>query len=211
MIEEAPSPALNAKEREYVGNLAANLVKKMGYLGVGTIEFLYEDGKFYFMEMNTRLQVEHPITEMITGIDIVREQIRVATGAPLTYKQEDVHFLGHAMECRVNAENPETFIPCPGRITHFHQPGGLGVRVDSAIYEGYKIPPHYDSLIAKIIVHGLTRNECMMRLRRTLEECVISGVETTLPLQQKIIKNNDFINGDYSVKWLEARLKDGDL
>jgi acetyl-CoA carboxylase biotin carboxylase subunit len=207
VIEEAPSPALNADERERVGSLAARTAKLLGYRGVGTMEFLYEDGQFYFIEMNTRLQVEHPVSEMITGVDLVREQIRVATGAPLGYEQSDIRFEGHAIECRINAENPETFTPSPGQIQGFHAPGGLGVRVDSALYTGYRVPPHYDSLIAKLIVHGTTRTECLMRLRRALEEFVIEGVDTTLPLHQMLIQQPDFINGNYDNHWLENLLK----
>lgn len=203
VIEEAPSPALNAEERAFIGGLAAETARKLGYRGVGTMEFLYQDGEFYFIEMNTRLQVEHPITEEISGIDLVREQIRVATGAPLGYGQADIEFQGHAIECRINAEDPETFTPSPGRIDGYHAPGGLGVRVDSAIYDGYRIPPHYDSLIAKLIVRGSTRNECLMRLRRALEEYVIDGVKTTLPLHARLIAEPDFINGDYDIRWLE--------
>ncbi|MFE0757335.1 acetyl-CoA carboxylase biotin carboxylase subunit [Inquilinus sp. NPDC058860] len=203
VIEEAPSPALNAEERAYIGGLAAETARKLGYRGVGTMEFLYQDGKFYFIEMNTRLQVEHPITEEISGIDLVREQIRVATGAPLGYGQSDIEFQGHSIECRINAEDPETFTPSPGRIDGYHAPGGLGVRVDSAIYDGYRIPPHYDSLVAKLIVRGTTRNECLMRLRRALEEYVIDGVKTTLPLHARLIAEPDFINGDYDIRWLE--------
>ncbi|MDR6291044.1 MULTISPECIES: acetyl-CoA carboxylase biotin carboxylase subunit [Inquilinus] len=203
VIEEAPSPALNAEERAFIGGLAADTARKLGYRGVGTMEFLYQDGEFYFIEMNTRLQVEHPITEEISGIDLVREQIRVATGAPLGYTQDDIVFQGHAIECRINAEDPETFIPSPGRIDGYHAPGGLGVRVDSAIYDGYRIPPHYDSLIAKLIVRGSTRNECLMRLRRALEEYVIDGVKTTLPLHARLIAEPDFINGEYDIRWLE--------
>ena len=209
VIEEAPSPGLNADQREMIGALAANVIRKFGYRGVGTIEFLYEDGKFYFIEMNTRLQIEHTVTEMITGIDLVREQIRVATGLPLSYKQEDVQFQGHAIECRINAEHPESFIPSPGKIAGYHAPGGLGVRVDSALYDGYRIPPHYDSMIAKLIVHGATRNECLLRLKRSLEEFVIGGIQTTLPLHQRIIAQPDFINGDYDIHWLEKFLGRG--
>ena len=203
VIEETPSPGLNADERKQIGELAASVVQKMGYRGVGTMEFLYENGEFYFIEMNTRLQIEHTISEMITGIDLVREQIRVAAGLPLSYKQEDITFSGHAIECRINAENPDTFMPSPGKVTSFHAPGGLGVRVDSAIYEGYKIPPYYDSMIAKLIVHGTSRNECLLRLRRTLEEFVIGGVDTTLALHRTIINQPDFINGNYDIHWLE--------
>ncbi|WP_158044390.1 acetyl-CoA carboxylase biotin carboxylase subunit [Skermanella pratensis] len=203
VIEEAPSPALNATQRAFIGDLAARTTSQLGYRGVGTMEFLFEDGEFYFIEMNTRLQVEHTITEMITGIDLVREQIRIATGAPLGYAQGDIRFHGHSIECRVNAEHPETFIPSPGKITGYHAPGGLGVRVDSALYDGYRVPPHYDSLIAKLVVHGTTRNECMMRLRRALEEFVIGGVDTSLPLHRRIIAERNFINGDYDIHWLE--------
>ncbi len=207
VVEEAPSPALNAEEREKVGSLAARTAKLLGYRGVGTMEFLYENGQFYFIEMNTRLQIEHTITEMVTGVDLVREQIRVATGAPLGYTQQDIRFHGHSIECRINAEHPETFMPSPGQIKQYHAPGGLGVRVDSALYDGYRVPPHYDSMIAKLIVHGNTRNECLMRLRRALEEFVISGVDTSIPLHQKIIAEPDFINGDYDIKWMEAWMK----
>ncbi len=203
VIEEAPSPALNAEQRHFIGALAAKTTAAIGYRGVGTMEFLYEDGQFYFIEMNTRLQVEHTITEMITGIDLVREQIRVAAGAPLGYGQADIRFEGHAIECRVNAENPETFIPSPGRIDGYHAPGGLGVRVDSALYDGYRVPSHYDSLIAKLVVHGTTRNECLMRLRRTIEEYVIGGIQTTLPLHDRIIAEQAFIDGNYDIHWLE--------
>jgi acetyl-CoA carboxylase, biotin carboxylase subunit len=206
VIEEAPSPALNAEERAYIGNLAAKTIAAIGYRGVGTIEFLYEDGQFYFIEMNTRLQVEHTISEAITGIDLVREQIRIATGAPLGYTQNDIRFHGHAIECRINAENAETFMPSPGTIRGYHPPGGLGVRVDSALYDGYKVPPHYDSLIAKLIVHGTTRNECLMRLRRAIEECVIGGVDTTLPLHSRIIAEPAFIDGSYDIHWLEQMM-----
>jgi len=202
-LEEAPSPALNASARAEIGEIVTKAIKKIGYRSVGTIEFLYEDGKFYFIEMNTRLQVEHPVTEMITGIDLVREMIRVATGAPLGFKQSDLKFSGHAIECRINAENPETFMPSPGQIGDYHAPGGLGVRVDSSLYSGYKVPPYYDSMIAKLIVHGTTRNECLMRLRRALDEYVIDGLQTSIPLHQKLVNESDFINGDYDIHWLE--------
>jgi acetyl-CoA carboxylase, biotin carboxylase subunit len=204
--EEAPSPALNSEEREAIGTVVTDAIGKLGYLGVGTIEFLYQDGRFYFIEMNTRLQVEHPVTEMITGIDLVREQIRIAAGAPLSFTQDDVVFEGHAIECRVNAENPRTFAPSPGRISDFHAPGGLGVRLDSAIYAGYRIPPYYDSLIGKLIVHGRSRNECLMRLRRCLGEIVVTGVETTVPLFQDLVSQPDIVNGDYHIHWLEKHL-----
>lgn len=204
ILEEAGSPALNAEERDKIGSRASEAIAKLGYRNAGTIEFLYEDGEFYFIEMNTRLQVEHPVSEMITGIDIVREQIRIAAGAPLGFSQQDIKFSGHAIECRITAESPETFIPCPGRITDYHPPGGLGVRVDSGLYSGYEVQPFYDSLVSKLIVHGTTRNECLMRLRRSLEEYVIGGIETTIPLHQKIICNPDFVNGDYDIHWLES-------
>ncbi len=207
VIEEAPSPGLNDSAREKIGSLAAKVIQKLGYRGVGTIEFLYENGQFYFIEMNTRLQIEHTITEMITGIDLVREQIRVAAGLPLSYKQKDITFNGHAMECRINAENPETFTPSPGTIVNYHAPGGLGVRVDSALYDGYRVPPHYDSMIAKLIVHGANRNECMLRLRRALEEFVIGGIDTTLPLHRRLITQPDFIDGNYDIHWLEKFLE----
>ena len=203
VLEEAPSPALNANQRADIGRLAADAMRRLGYRSAGTIEFLYQDGAFYFIEMNTRLQVEHPVTEMITGIDLVREQIRVATGAPLAITQEAVTFNGHAIECRINAENPETFMPSPGRVSDYHAPGGLGVRVDSALYAGYRVPPTYDSLIAKLIVHGSSRNECLMRLRRALEEFVIGGIDTTIPLHQRLISAPEFIDGAYDIRWLE--------
>ena len=204
--EEAGSPALNAVQREEIGGIVTRALRKLGYLGAGTIEFLFEDGRFYFIEMNTRLQVEHPISEAITGIDIVREQIRIAAGGALEMTQADVTFSGHAIECRINAENPWTFQPSPGLITQFHSPGGLGVRFDSAIYDGYKIPPYYDSLAGKLIVHGRNRNECLMRLRRALDELVVGGIETTTPLFQQLVRDPDIINGDYHIHWLEQWL-----
>ncbi|MGB0671362.1 MAG: acetyl-CoA carboxylase biotin carboxylase subunit, partial [Rhodospirillales bacterium] len=204
VLEEAPSPALNASVRADIGRIAVEAMKKLGYRSVGTIEFLYEDGEFFFIEMNTRLQVEHPITEMICGLDIVREMIRVASGTPLGFTQEDIRFHGHAVECRINAEDPATFAPCPGRINDYHAPGGLGIRVDSGLYAGYRVPPHYDSMIAKLIVHGTNRNECLMRLRRALEEYVIEGIKTSIPLHQRLIAEPDFVNGEYDIKWLEA-------
>lgn len=206
VLEEAPSPALNIEERTNMGEIVRKAIQGLGYIGAGTIEFLYENGEFYFIEMNTRLQVEHPITEMITGIDLVREQIRVAAGLPLSFTQEDVTFSGHAIECRINAEDPFTFMPSPGKIRDYHTPGGLGVRVDSGIYSGYSIPPYYDSMIAKLIVHGKTRNECLMRLRRALGEYVIDGIKTTIPLHQSLIRETDFINGAYDIHWLENYL-----
>ncbi|WP_026987582.1 acetyl-CoA carboxylase biotin carboxylase subunit [Fodinicurvata fenggangensis] len=203
VLEEALSPALNAEERHRIGETARQAILKMGYHSAGTLEFLYEDGEFFFIEMNTRLQVEHPISEAITGIDLVREQIRVAAGHTLPFTQEDITFSGHAVECRINAEHPKTFAPSPGLIKEYHPPGGLGVRVDSAIFGGYRVPPHYDSLIAKLIVHGQTRNECLMRLRRALEEMVIEGIDTTLPLHRDLVNDPDVINGDYDIHWLE--------
>ena len=209
VLEEAPSPALNADARERIGTIACKAIRHLGYRNAGTLEFLYENGEFYFIEMNTRLQVEHPITEAITGIDIVREQIRIADGAPLGYTQSDVRFSGHAIECRINAEDPETFAPSPGKIGGFHTPGGLGVRVDSGLYSGYRVPPNYDSMIAKLIAHGNTRNECLMRLRRALGEFVIEGVKTTIPLQNRLVNDPDFINGDYDIHWLERFVDQG--
>ncbi len=207
VIEECPSPALNQSQRHEIGEIVRKAIAKIGYCNAGTLEFLYENGKFYFMEMNTRLQVEHPITEAITGIDIVKEQIRIASGAHLGYTQEDIQFNGHAIECRINAEDPATFIPCPGKITEWHAPGGLGVRVDSEIYSGYTIPPFYDSMIAKLIVHANTRNAALMRLRRALEEFVIMGVKTTIPLHQEIISQPEYLDGQYDIHWLENFMK----
>ncbi len=203
LLEEAPSPALNAEQRDHLGAVATTAMRNLAYRGAGTLEFLFEDGEFFFIEMNTRLQVEHPISEAISGVDIVREQIRIADGAELGYRQEDVELSGHAIECRINAENPETFLPSPGRITGYHTPGGLGVRIDSALYQGYTVPPNYDSLVAKLIVHGGSRNECLMRLRRALEEYVIVGIETTIPLHQRLVEEPDFVNGLYDIHWLE--------
>jgi acetyl-CoA carboxylase biotin carboxylase subunit len=210
VLEEAPSPALNDDTREKIGKIAAEAVKKIGYRSAGTIEFLYENGEFYFIEMNTRLQVEHPVTEMITGLDIVRDMIRIAAGAPLGYTQEDIRFTGHAIECRINAEHPETFIPSPGTIGLYHAPGGLGVRVDSGLYSGYTVPPHYDSMVSKLIVHGTNRNECLMRLRRALSEYVIDGIETSIHMHQRLMSEVDFINGDYDIHWLEKFVKTND-
>jgi acetyl-CoA carboxylase biotin carboxylase subunit len=203
VLEEAPSPALNKEQRGRIGELAAAAVRKLKYRGAGTMEFLFQEGEFYFIEMNTRLQVEHPITEAITGLDLVREQIRIAAGGDLGFAQADIKFQGHAIECRINAENSETFVPCPGRVADYHPPGGLGVRVDSGLYAGYIMPPYYDSMVAKLIVSGTTRNECLMRLRRSLEEFVISGIDTTIPLHQRIIREQDFIDGEYDIHWLE--------
>ena len=207
ILEEAPAAALNDDQRAALGATVVEAVRGLGYRGLGTVEFLFEDGEFYFIEMNTRLQVEHPVTEMITGIDLVREQIRVAAGAPLSFAQDDIRFQGHAIECRINAENSETMVPSPGTITSYHAPGGLGVRVDSALYAGYSIPTAYDSMIAKLIVHGANRNECLMRLRRALEEFVIEGVDSTIPLHRRLIADPDFVNGVYDVTWLERFLE----
>ena len=208
VLEEAPSPVIDAATRRKIGEVVVEAVRKIGYLGVGTIEFLYENGEFFFIEMNTRLQVEHPVTEAITGIDLVREQIRIAAGLPLSFSQKDITFEGHAIECRINAENPRTFTPSPGLVTDFHAPGGLGVRLDSAIYAGYAIPPYYDSLIGKLIVHGRDREECIARLSRCLGEMVVGGIETTIPLFQDLLLQPDFIMGDYTIHWLESWLKD---
>jgi acetyl-CoA carboxylase, biotin carboxylase subunit len=203
LLEETPSPALNATARAGLGKVATDAMRRLGYKSAGTLEFLYEGGEFFFIEMNTRLQVEHPISEMVSGVDLVREQIRIAAGAALGYRQSDIKLTGHAIECRINAEHPETFRPSPGMVTGYHAPGGLGVRIDSALYQGYTVPPHYDSLVAKLVVHGTSRNECLMRLRRALEEYVIAGIETTIPLHQRILAAPDFINCDYDIHWLE--------
>jgi acetyl-CoA carboxylase biotin carboxylase subunit len=207
VMEEAPSPALNAEARKKIGTTVAKAMQKIRYRGAGTVEFLYEDGEFYFIEMNTRLQVEHPVTEMITGLDLVIEQIRIASGAPLTLSQEEISFSGHAIECRINAENAKTFRPSPGSITYWHPPGGLGVRVDSGAYQGYRIPPYYDSLIGKLIVHGKNRNECLMRLKRCLSEFVVEGIETTIPLFADLVQQPDIANGLYDIHWLEKYLQ----
>ena len=204
--EEAPSTVLNQDQRKKIGMRAAKVVAELKYEGAGTIEFLFEGGEFYFIEMNTRLQVEHPVTEMVTGLDLVREQITVATGGNLSVSQQDIKLDGHAIECRINAENSTTFTPSPGRINGFHAPGGLGVRMDSAVYAGYVVPPNYDSLICKLIAHGKTREDCLMRLRRALNEIVIDGIETTIPLFSELVTNTDIINGDYDIHWLERFL-----
>lgn len=206
VLEEAPSPAISPEQRARMGEVVRKAVAELGYRGAGTFEFLYENGEFYFIEMNTRLQVEHPVTEAITGIDLVREQIRIASGLPLSVTQEQIRFAGHAIECRINAEDPATFAPSPGRVTDYHAPGGLHVRVDSALYDNYRIPPYYDSLISKLIVYGATREDAIARLHRALEEYVIHGPKTTIPLHQALIEAPDFITGDYSIKWLERWL-----
>jgi acetyl-CoA carboxylase biotin carboxylase subunit len=209
--EEGPSPALNTQARDAIGEMVAKAMREMAYLGVGTVEFLYEDGKFYFIEMNTRIQVEHPVTEMITGIDLIFEQIRAAAGNDFTLKQSDIEFRGHAIECRINAENPVSFRPSPGKILHYHPPGGLGVRIDSAVYQGYTIPPFYDSLVGKLIVHGKTRTEALMRLKRALDEVVVDGIETTLPLFRALVREKDIIDGNYHIHWLEQFLAKGGM
>jgi acetyl-CoA carboxylase biotin carboxylase subunit len=203
VLEEAPSPVLGPEDRARMGGIVAKAMADMAYRGAGTIEFLWEDGEFYFIEMNTRLQVEHPVTEAITGMDLVREQIRIAEGHPLSVTQDELEFRGHAIECRINAEDPRTFAPSPGRVDHYHAPGGMHVRVDSGLYAGYRIPPYYDSMIAKLIVYGRTREGCLLRLRRALEEFVIDGVKTTIPLHQALLDDPEFQAGDYTIKWLE--------
>ena len=204
--EEGPSPALNSNTRDEIGERVAKAMRAIKYLGVGTVEFLYENGEFYFIEMNTRIQVEHPVTEMITDIDLILEQVRVAAGGDLQMTQDEVKFHGHAIECRINAENPVSFRPSPGKVVHYHPPGGLGVRVDSAVYHGYTIPPYYDSLVGKLIVRGRTRSECLMRLKRALDEFVVDGVETTLPLFRALVQEKDVIDGQYHIHWLEEFL-----
>ena len=206
VLEEAPSPVISPEERDRMGGIVAKAMADMGYRGAGTIEFLWENGEFYFIEMNTRLQVEHPVTEAITGVDLVREQIRIADGKPLSVAQEDIEFHGHAIECRINAEDPWTFAPSPGLVNNYHAAGGMHVRVDSGLYAGYKIPPYYDSMIAKLIVSGRSREGCIMRLKRALEEMVIGGVKTSIPLHQALMNEPDFIHGDYTIKWLEEWL-----
>jgi acetyl-CoA carboxylase biotin carboxylase subunit len=207
VIEEAPSPVISAEQRAHMGEVVRKAMADMGYRGAGTIEFLYENGEFYFIEMNTRLQVEHPVTEMISGMDLVREQIRVAQGEGLSCRQEDIKLHGHAIECRINAEDPQTFMPSPGLVKNYVAPGGMHVRVDSGLYTGYKVPPYYDSMIGKLIVYGTTRERCIMRLKRALEEFVVEGMKTTIPLHQRIIANEDFLSGDYTIKWLEKWLE----
>ena len=206
ILEETPSPALTKKVRNDIGALAATAMKKFGYESLGTIEFLYENGEFYFIEMNTRLQVDHPITEMVTGIDLVQKQIQISAGEPLGISQDEVSLKGHSIECRINAEDPENFIPSPGKIADYHPPGGFGIRIDSGIYSGYEIPPHYDSLIAKLIVHGQNREQCLSRLHRALDEFVIGNIKTTIALHQKLLSTKNFIDGEYDIHWLEKHL-----
>jgi acetyl-CoA carboxylase biotin carboxylase subunit len=207
VLEEAPSPAIDDAARAKIGKVVVDAIKAIGYLGVGTIEFLYENGEFFFIEMNTRLQVEHPVTEAITGIDLVREQIRIAAGLPLSFTQDDIVFEGHAIECRINAESPRSFTPSPGLVTDFHAPGGLGVRLDSALYAGYSIPPYYDSLAGKLIVHGRDRAEAISRMKRCLGEMVVGGIETTIPLFQDLLVQPDIISGAYNIHWLEQWIR----
>jgi len=207
ILEETPSPGLDTAARERISGIAVGALEKLGYQSAGTIEFLCQDGEFYFIEMNTRLQVEHPISEMVSGIDLVREQLRIAAGATLGYRQSDIHLRGHAIECRINAENPDDFRPSPGRISEYHAPGGPGVRIDSGLYQGYEVPPYYDSLIAKLIIYGGDRDECLMRLRRAMEEYVIGGIETTIPLHQRLTHAADFQKGAYDIGWLERFLR----
>jgi acetyl-CoA carboxylase biotin carboxylase subunit len=203
LVEEAGSPALDAAKRDQLGATVTAALREIGYRNAGTLEFLYQDGQFAFIEMNTRLQVEHPVTEMVCGVDLVREQIRIAAGLPLGYGQDEIRFNGHAIECRITAEDPDTFLPTPGKVTTYHAPGGLGVRVDSALYAGYTVPPYYDSLVAKLVVHGADRAMALMRLRRALEEFVIDGIATTLPLHRRIVEDAEFGAGDYTIHWLE--------
>lgn len=198
---------IDAAGRAKIGKVVVDAVKAIGYLGVGTIEFLYENGEFFFIEMNTRLQVEHPVTEAITGIDLVREQIRIAAGLPLSFKQDEVIFEGHAIECRINAENAKTFAPSPGLVTDFHAPGGLGVRLDLALYAGYTIPPYYDSLVGKLIVHGRDRAECIARVNRCLNEMVVAGIDTNIALFQELLANPEIVAGNYNIHWLENWMK----
>ncbi|MCW2316788.1 biotin carboxylase [Rhodoblastus acidophilus] len=211
VLEETPSPALNQDQRTRIGEICASAMRKLQYSGAGTIEFLYENGEFYFIEMNTRIQVEHPITEMISGLDLIVEQIKIASGSPLAYKQEDLDLRGHSIECRINAEHPATFRPSPGRILYYHPPGGVGVRVDSAAYQGYVIPPNYDSMVGKLIVQGRTRNEALMRLRRALDEFIVDGVDTTLPLFRALVRNSEIQDGAYDIHWLEKFLAAGGM
>ncbi len=206
LLEETPSPALDAAAREHLTGVAVEALRQLGYKSAGTMEFLYQDGEFFFIEMNTRLQVEHPISEMISGVDMVREQLCIAAGAPLSIKQSDITLRGHAVECRINAENPENFRPSPGRVNEYHAPGGPGVRVDSALYQGYEVPPFYDSLVAKLIAYDATREGCLSRLRRALDEYVIGGIETTIPLHQRLVDDPDFRAGNYDIHWLERFL-----
>ena len=210
ILEEAPSPVLNQVQRDHIGRIALDAMMQLNYRGAGTLEFLFQDGHFAFIEMNTRIQVEHPVSEMISGIDLVQEQIRIAAGFPLGYDQSSIKLTGHSIECRINAENPVTFMPSPGKVTAYHAPGGLGVRIDSALYPGYTVPSNYDSLVAKLIVHGKNRHECVMRMKRALHEYVIAGIETNIPLHQRLFDEPDFIHGNYDIHWLERFVGRGD-
>lgn len=207
VFEEAPSTVLDDDARNDIGMIVSRAIRDLGYRGVGTVEFLYEDGRFYFIEMNTRLQVEHPVTEMVTGLDLVREQIRIAAGEKLNFAQKDIEFNGHAVECRINAENAKTFVPSPGLISHYHAPGGLGIRMDSAAYGGYTIPPYYDSLIGKLIIYGRDRDECLKRMKRALGELVIDGIDSTVPLFEDLLGSDAFNRADYDIHWLENWLE----
>ena len=207
LIEEAGCTVIKPGLRNKIGTQVCKALSQLGYRNAGTVEFLFDGSEFYFIEMNTRLQVEHPVTELVTGIDIVQEQIKIAYGLPLSFNQKDIMFKGHSIECRINAENPNNFSPSPGRVTDYHTPGGYGIRVDSALYSGYDVLPYYDSLISKLIVHGNDRKECLLRLERALDEYVIGGIESTIPIQKEIIKESSFINGDYNIHWLERFLK----
>ena len=205
IIEESPSSILSEQQRKKIGEISVNAIKSIGYEGLGTIEFLYENDSFYFIEMNTRLQVEHPVTEMVTGVDLVKEQIRIAAGSKLSWKQNDININGHSIECRINAENPKTFKPSPGKITQYHQPGGLGIRVESALFQGYSIPPHYDSMVAKLITYGKNRDESILKMKKALEEYVIMGIENTIQLNQDILKSEDFVSGKYNVNFMNEQ------
>ncbi len=205
IIEESPSSILSEQQRKEIGEISVNAIKSIGYEGLGTIEFLYENDSFYFIEMNTRLQVEHPVTEMVTGVDLVKEQIRIAAGSKLSWKQNDININGHSIECRINAENPKTFKPSPGKITQYHQPGGLGIRVESALFQGYSIPPHYDSMVAKLITYGKNRDESILKMKKALEEYVIMGIENTIQLNQDILKSEDFVSGKYNVNFMNEQ------
>ena len=206
VIEEAPAPGIPEAARQEVYDACVNACKKIGYCGAGTFEFLYEDGRYYFIEMNTRVQVEHPVSEMITGVDIVREQILVASGLPLSYAQEDIRFRGHAFECRINAEDPKTFMPSPGTVKHFHAPGGNGIRVDSHLYGGYTVPPFYDSLVAKLICYGEDRDIALKRMRQALDELVVEGIRTNADLHRELVRDSEFARGGVNIHYLEKRL-----
>ena len=207
MFEEAPGPCITEEERQKIGKICADAVAKINYIGAGTVEFLYENGEFYFIEMNTRLQVEHPVTEGVFGQDLVREQIRVAAGLPMSFTQDDLVLSGHAIEVRINAERLPNFSPCPGKITQYHAPGGLGVRMDSALYDGYSIPPYYDSLIGKLIVHGRDRPEALARLKRALGELIVDGIDSTIPLFHALLEEEAVQTGEYNIHWLEHWLE----